>query len=419
MEELEKSVKSMGKGRCTPAAGRVYCGEKKAKGVDGMEQSRWPAVTVLRLKDYDREQTEAAVERIFQSWPGAAELGGETRVTIKPNLLMARSPEQATTTHPAVVAAVAAALRRRGVEKITVADSPGGPYTAAALGRIYRSCGMGKIPGVTLNLDTTWGSRKAREGGLAEEFHLIRPILEADVVISVGKLKTHGMTTLSGGVKNLFGCVPGLQKPELHYRYPTLDAFSQMLVDLAETVAPDLTIVDAVTAMEGNGPSGGSPRQVGLLAGSTSPFALDLVLADLIGLGVEDVATLRHSLRRGLIPADLSMLCIDGDKYEKIPNFRMPDSKALDFSDHMPKPVRPLMRWLRRRVTPRPVIRRERCVGCGKCAESCPAHTIQIKEGKAVIDDSRCISCFCCHEMCPVRAIEMGRRWRKGTVEKG
>ena len=390
--------------------------ENVGKGAKEMEQSRWPAVTMLRMEDYNQEKTEHAVEKIFQAWPGAAALGKETRVTIKPNLLMARSPEQATTTHPAVVAAVAAALRRRGVEKITVADSPGGPYTAAALERIYRACGMEKVPGVTLNLDTTWGGRKAKEGGLAEEFHLICPILEADVVISVGKLKTHGMTTLSGGIKNLFGCVPGLQKPELHYRYPTLDAFCQMLVDLAETVAPDLTIVDAVTAMEGNGPSGGSPRQVGLLAGSTSPFVLDLVLADLIGLRVEDVATLRHSLRRGLIPEDISQLQIDGDEYERIPDFRMPDSKALDFSDHMPGPVRPLVRWLRRRVTPRPVIQRERCVGCGKCAESCPAHTIAVKEGKAVIDYSRCISCFCCHEMCPVRAIEMGRKWGKRSA---
>ena len=382
-----------------------------------MEEKRWPGVTILRLEDYDRERTEAAVEGLFRSWPGAAALTGETRVTIKPNLLMARSPDQATTTHPAVVAAVAAALRRRGVERITVADSPGGPYTAAALGRIYRACGMTEVPGVTLNQDVTWGSRRAPAGALAEEFHLIRPILEADVVISVGKLKTHGMTTLSGGVKNLFGCVPGLQKPELHYRYPTLDAFSQMLLDLAETAAPDFTIVDAVTAMEGNGPSGGSPRQVGLLAGSVSPFVLDLVLADLIALGVEDVATLRHSLRRGLIPASVSDIHIDGDGYERIPDFRMPASKALDFSGHMPPPVRPLVRWLRRRMTPRPVIQRDKCVGCGKCAESCPARTIQVKEGKAAIDYRRCISCFCCHEMCPVRAIEMGRKWGKRSAE--
>ena len=382
-----------------------------------MERSGWPAVTAVELDGYDRGKTEAAVERIFAAWPGAEKLSRETKVTIKPNLLMARSPEQATTTHPAVVAAVVAALRRRGVEDITVADSPGGPYTAAALGRIYRACGMEGIEGVRLNLDTAWGSRKAKEGSLAEEFHLIRPILEADVVISVGKLKTHGMTTLSGGVKNLFGCVPGLQKPELHYRYPTLDAFCQMLVDLAETVSPDLTIVDAVTAMEGNGPSGGSPRQVGLLAGSTSPFVLDLMLADLIGLRVEDVATLRHSLRRGLIPKTASELQIDGDEYKQISDFQMPDSKALDFSDHMPLPVRPLIRWLRRRVTPRPVIRTARCVGCGKCAESCPAHTIAVREGKAVIDYSRCISCFCCHEMCPVRAIEMGRKWGKRSAE--
>ena len=374
-----------------------------------MNHWREAPVLVRALDTYDPQGAQAIVEEIFALWPGAAQLGRDTRVTIKPNLLMRRAPERATTTHPVIVGAVVAALRRRGVERITIADSPGGPYTQGALKGIYQSAGMTALGEELLNYDVTWKRCPAPAGGLVEEFNLITPVAQADVVIDVAKMKTHGMTTLSGGVKNLFGCVPGLQKPQLHYQYPQSDAFCQMLVDLALTVGPALTIVDGVVAMEGDGPSGGEPRQVGYLVGSTSPFAADLVLAHMMDLPVEGIATLVHGRERGLVPGDVEELKLLGDPCPVLHDFKRPASRALDFTDHMPGVVRPLAKLVQRFTRPRPVIRRDKCVGCGKCAESCPAHTIEIVEGKAVIHYDKCISCFCCHEMCPFQFIDMGR----------
>ena len=373
-----------------------------------MTPSESSTVTVVNLEHYHLDFAIAAVETIFSNWSGDC-LKPETRVTIKPNLLMRRTPEQATTTHPVIIQAVIHALRARGITQITIADSPGGPYTTSALHGIYQTCGLEALGAELLNYDTGYGHRTAPSGSLLSEYALINPILNADVVISIGKVKTHSMTTLSGGVKNLFGCIPGLQKPQLHYRFPDSRAFCRMLVELAQTVQPQLTILDGVVAMEGDGPSGGTPRKAGWLIGSASPFVADLALCELMGLEPTQVETVAYSIEAGLIPASPQQLTHLGNGWNPITDFQMPQSKSLDFSDHIPCFLRPLAKFLRGLWVNRPVIRTNDCIGCGKCAESCPPSTIQVKDGKAVIDYSACISCFCCHEMCPVKAIDIRR----------
>ena len=136
---------------------------------------------------------------------------------------MKRRPEEATTTHPLVVEAAARLLLDWGASEVTIADSPGGPYTRPLLHSIYETCGMtaaARQSGARLNEDTGFTTLRREENRLVREFSIINPVAEADLVVSVCKLKTHSMTTLSGGVKNLFGCIPGLQKPELHLRFP-------------------------------------------------------------------------------------------------------------------------------------------------------------------------------------------------------
>jgi uncharacterized protein (DUF362 family) len=90
--------------------------------------------------------------------------------------------------------------------------------------------------------------------------------------VDVAKLKTHAMTGLSGAVKNMFGAIPGLLKPEMHCRFPQKEDFSAMLVDLCEAVRPSVCFVDAIVGMEGNGPSGGTPRFVGRLLPRKAPM---------------------------------------------------------------------------------------------------------------------------------------------------
>ena len=369
-----------------------------------------PQVSVLAVPSYDEGEVMEAVETHLRLNRFSELLRPGATVLLKPNLLMKRAPETATTTHPAFVAAVVRALRALGAGEITVADSPGGPYTAAALEGVYAASGMAAAEAAGARLNRGTGFRPVPSAGKAvSEFSLIDQVAGADLVINLPKLKTHGMTGMSGAVKNLFGCIPGLQKPELHFQFPEPERFSAMLVDLALTVRPSLTIVDGIDAMEGNGPSGGEVRRLGLTFASRDPFALDLIAAAALGMAPGEVTTLAESIRRGLCPASPGGVDLLGGGFRTVPNWKRAEGKALDFADHAPAALRPALRKLMPLLAPRPAIRTRDCVGCGKCAESCPAKVIRITGGKAVIRRRGCIRCFCCHEMCPVRAVDIRR----------
>ena len=228
------------------------------------------------------------------------------------------------------------------------------------------------------------------------------------LVIDIAKLKTHGMMGYSGAVKNLFGVVPGLLKPELHSRYPEKEPFAEMLVDLCEYVHPDFSIIDAIDAMEGDGPTGGQKRFVGALVGSESPYEADMVGAKLIDMKPEEILVLKNAQERGLCAGKLSEIEVLGDDFENIVvhDFKRARSSSIDFTTRVPKFMQPLAKRI---LTPYPKINTAQCVGCGKCAESCPQHTITLREHKAHIEYSKCIHCFCCHEMCPKHVINIKR----------
>ena len=328
---------------------------------------------------------------------------------IKPNLILKRAPEEAATTHPVLVRAVIETLQKYGVKQIVIAESPGGLYTPARLQAVYAGTGMAEVAretGVKLNLDTSYREVDFPEGLRCRRFPILTPVLEADLIVNIAKLKTHSMTGISGACKNLFGLIPGLIKPELHCRFPDKSDFGDMLVDLCELIRPAINLIDGIVAMEGNGPTGGSPREMGVLIGSRDAYAADRVLCDLIGFPPEQAVMLESAVRRGLTGREMDdiLFCGDAEELFCVKDFKMPDAKSSDFADRLPaflrRPVKAI--W-----TPKPVIRTKDCIGCGRCAESCPQHTISIREKKAVIDYKKCIKCFCCHEMCPAKAIDI------------
>ena len=366
-------------------------------------------VSITRVKDYDREAVYAAMQAHFARLYIADELKTGMRVLIKANLILKRRPEEATTTHPAVVEAIVRCVKDCGVTDITIADSPGGPYTEAALKGIYEASGMTEVAkntGAKLNFDTGSFVRERAENKLVHSFTLINPVQNADYIIDAAKVKTHGMTMLSGGVKNLFGTVPGLMKPEFHWRFPDKQQFCEMLVDLCETVHPDLIIADGIVSMEGDGPTGGTPKQTEMLLASKSPYELDVLLCKMIGLNPSDVYTVSNSAARGLCPLNAEEIETVGDELCTYTDYKMPKSKEIAFTDRVPKFLQPIADKL---LTSKPSIRKKNCIGCGKCAESCPAKTIKVINRKAQINYKNCIRCFCCHEMCPVKAIDIKR----------
>lgn len=368
-------------------------------------------VCLSACRTYDFGEVRSVLCRQFDALEVNGLLFPGCRVVIKPNLVIKSKPEEAVITHPVVVAAAAVELKARGAGSVTVAESPGGPYTPGLLRGIYQAGGYTELAqkyGFALNLDCAYTEFSAPEGRRSRLFTGINPILEADVVVNIAKLKTHGMMGLSAAVKNLFGTVPGLMKPELHCRFPERTAFAEMLVDLCCTLKPQLNLVDGVMAMEGNGPSGGTPRFVGALLASRNPFAADVVCATLIHQTPEQNLILKLGMDRGVCPKNLEEIDLWGADPQAlaVADFVQPDTKNVDFLMKVPAFLRPLATKL---TTPLPRIRRAECVGCGKCAESCPQHTIQILDGKAEIQYKDCIRCYCCHEMCPKHVIDIKR----------
>jgi len=370
-------------------------------------------ISIAKTSGYDYETIEKSIELHFKTLELDKKIKPDMRVLIKPNLLMKRSPDEGTTTHPVIVKAIINKLKQLGVSDITVADSPGGPYTRQALHGIYAQTGYAELAkqlDFNLNDDFGFAPRSFEQGKACREFNLINPVHNADYIINVPKLKTHCMTTLSGAVKNLFGTVPGLQKPEMHFRFTDKEKFAQMLLDLCQTVKPNATIVDAVVSMEGDGPSGGELRNTGLTLASENPYELDVALCRLIDIGTKDVHTVRLSIENGL--ANESEIKISGDFDEIIPirEYKKPASKTIDFQSSVPVIVRPVAAYISEKyLSPKPKVELKKCIGCGKCAESCPAKVIKITNRKAQIDHKDCIKCYCCHEMCPVKAIEIKR----------
>ncbi|WMJ22621.1 DUF362 domain-containing protein [Paludicola sp. MB14-C6] len=370
-------------------------------------------VSITKTLTYNQEEVTLSIRRHFELLKLKEFLQPNMRVLLKPNLLMKRKPEEITTTHPAVIAGIIVCLKELGVTDITLADSPGGPYTKQALSGIYEVSGMKKLAqeyDIKLNYDFGSFECKVENGVMVQNFTLINPIQNADFIIDIAKLKTHCMTTLSGGVKNLFGTVPGLMKPEFHFRFPDKDDFTNMLIDLCETVKPNVTFVDAIISMEGDGPSGGTPRETGLILASKSPYNLDVCLCKVINVELDTVPTVYQAIKRGLCVDNINKLDLVGDEIFTVEDYKMPNVKGVDFMNN----ISPFWRkvctpFAKTFLVSKPVIQKRKCVGCGKCAESCPAQVIEIVNRKANINYKECIKCFCCHEMCPIKVIDIKR----------
>ncbi len=356
-------------------------------------------VYLTPCKSYKTEYVSEAMlpmlESILQD-NGFTEDWKDKNVVIKPNLLAKRVPGAGVTAHPLLVEKAAAYFAERGA-RVTIADSPGGLYHAKLLERLYETTGMteaAKNSGAALNLDT-----KSVPLG---DFTVIKPLAEADLIVSVGRLKTHMLCNMTAAVKNLFGSIPGARKAEYHAKFPDKKDFCTMLVELCRTNAPQVNIIDAVVAMEGNGPASGTLKKVGALLGSANPFALDLLCADMMGFAPEEVLTVDISREKGLCPQNIGEMEIVGaDPAKYTHRFKRPKtSRDAGLLKLLPRTVASRMKKEKK-----PVIVEKKCIGCGECVRSCPAETMELIDKKAFIHRDACIKCYCCQELCPQKAV--------------
>ena len=370
------------------------------------------AVSVVPLGEYDIERARAALTELLAPIGGLDFVAPGAVVIIKANLVSAMKPDETATTHPVLLSALCDMLRERGAGEIIIGDSPGGLYTASHLARVYNATGVHECEahGATLNNDFTESEARFPEAKVCNAFSYTTYLDRADVIINFCKLKSHGMMGMSCAAKNIFGVVPGVTKPEYHYRFPSYEDFADMLLDLDEYFHPALSIVDAVVGMEGNGPTAGTPKKMGALLASRSPHTLDMVAARLIGYDPFEIPTLEAARRRGMVPETDGELTVYGELAPLlVPDFeRVTERRSLGFWSSSKNPIMSIVGKLVSKIlATKPYLKRDMCVGCGVCKNICPAKAIVIKDGKAIIDRKKCIRCFCCQEFCPKSAMKV------------
>lgn len=363
-------------------------------------------VSLAKCTNYNDKEVEAALRKAISAVTDLSYITEGTRVVIKPNLVSFLSPDRAATTHPVVLNALIRILNEKGA-KITVGDSPGGLFNSVYVNRVYKATGMNNIEGAVLNRNFSQSVHHSDSALRAREFAYTSYLDDADVIINLCKLKTHGMMGMSNAVKNMFGIIPGTVKPEFHFKFPNHNDFADMLIDLNENFRPALCICDAVTGMEGNGPTSGTPRDIGLIAASENPYKLDLVCAKIIGLEKDNVPTLKRAFERGLAPSDAGQVVTEGDINDFIiGDFELIPRKSITFNDAGGSIMAGI---IRKCMCSRPALLKHKCIGCGECFRICPAKAIEMKNNLPVIDRSKCIYCFCCQEFCPEGAMHVKR----------
>ncbi len=370
-------------------------------------------VAVDSCKYYNDDLT-AVLYRQMQAAGVTREMLEGKRIAVKPNLVISKKPEAGATTHPVFMKCAIEALKMFGAEntRLIVAESSGGPYTTATIKNHYNVCGIDESIGAPLNYSTDAQIVMYPEGETCKRFNVISPIAEADVILNLCKLKTHSLTKISCAQKNYFGVIPGIEKFEMHAAYSDQKDFRGMLLDLSEMLSSTKTLInvcDGILGMEGNGPTGGSPRHFGAVLTSLSPYCLDLAAEKILGFeGTAPMVTLAKE--KGLCPETADGLTVVGETLEtlRIPDVVPPDSQRRTFLSELPNLFGGKLAGF---FSPKPYINLKKCVGCGECVRSCPMHTIELveKNGKkqAKINRSKCILCYCCQELCPIVAVDV------------
>ena len=375
-------------------------------------------VSIVRCEDYGRGNVYEAVKKSIKLLGGLGQfVSPGQKVFLKFNMLVGSKPEACVTTHPDVVYAVARLLKEYGC-KVVMGDSPGGglPYTEAVLKKQYAISGYKAVSeelNIPLNYDIGSQGVMSSSSKLMKRFSIITPALEADVIVVVSKAKTGALMGMTGGAKNIFGLVPGLEKPVYHANFPNVYDLSQVILDLNDVVKPKLQIMDAIMGQDGDGPIAGTPRKIGAVLASSDYNAIDVITARLMSLDIERMPMLKVAVERGDLKEDFNDVIVVGDALEGLiaKEFKGPSTYAgpdmANYADH--NRLSGIGFTLMKETALRPHIRKDKCNGCMKCMRICPVNSITATNKKPSIDYKKCFKCYCCHEMCDSHSITLKR----------
>ncbi|MDD5618441.1 MAG: DUF362 domain-containing protein [Candidatus Omnitrophica bacterium] len=358
-------------------------------------------VALVKCRTYNSREVDGAVEKALDLLGGIESIiKPNSKVLIKPNLLTDSAPEDCITTHPQVVESVISLVKKTNAD-IYVGDSPGVIGQKIDVDRVYEKTGM-KESCKRQNVKLAYFDKAV----LKNNIPVADWIGNCDYIINVPKFKTHGLTTLTGAIKNLFGLVMGVHKTKIHKDYFKVHAFSNRVVDVFELAKPALNIVDGIVAIEGDGPgSSGTRKDVGLIAASQDAVAIDSVLAAIMGLFPKDILTTKEAARRNLGESDIEKIDMLGENLGEFAdnNFKLP---SLSIIYSMPEF---LFNIAKKFVWHKMYVCRNLCKSCGRCIGVCPVGAVSFKKNKAFIDYKKCILCACCQEICPYKSIIVQR----------
>ena len=346
----------------------------------------------------DYGNVRQAVDRAFELFP--IELKGK-RVLIKPNVLRSSEADEGIVTNPAVLRAVVEKVETMGPAAIVVGDNPGVFSYGANEASFIKTGLMEAAKGYYQNIGND-SQGIPFNPDFMPMVSVSRIVLDADIIISLPKFKTHGLTVMTGAIKNSFGFLPGAQKAKLHKAAGNAERFHELLVDVFRLRVPDLFIMDAVVGMEGNGPASPDLRDIGLILASDNAVAMDAVVAVMMGCEPGRLRFLRKAKEAGLGDYDLNTIEVIGE-LKQLPDFKFPplggeanlDNEAIQAAIH-------------NRTILRPQADPELCTGCGACIDQCTVSALSMGDDNIPqVDADTCIICFCCQELCPEKAMTL------------
>lgn len=355
-------------------------------------------VSIVRCEDYDSSRVYGAVKRSIDLLGGMRVfVKSGMKVLLKPNLLSARAPEEAVDTHPEVVRAVVRLVKEEG-GKPYIGDSPGG--YGKNINEVFEKSGMKKIAQEE-NVELV----KFTASRFIDNIPIARHVFDCDCFISIPKLKTHIVTLITAAVKNTFGVVPGLSKAMCHSQAPTEESFAAVVAKIHSIAKPHLSVVDAIMAMEGDGPSSGERRRIEMILAGSDSVAIDSCIARIIGVEPLDVLVTKEAHALGLGETESSAIELLGDAIDSfaVKDFKLPQTRPLRYIPGA------LARMVASAIKFKPYIDEDICARCNLCKVSCPANCIEITNSRCRIDYKKCVRCMCCHEVCPYRAIGIRR----------
>jgi uncharacterized protein (DUF362 family)/Pyruvate/2-oxoacid:ferredoxin oxidoreductase delta subunit len=363
------------------------------------------SVSIVKCQNYDEGGVLRALRQSIDLIGGIQTFVKEgSHVLLKPNLLFGKSPEKAVTTHPSIVRGIIHIVREAGgVPSIGDRPSVGSLKWTAEKAGIKAVADEMKCPLVEFNRPVL---PPKRGGTTFKQVEVDQAVLEADVIINLPKFKTHSLTLLTLGIKNLFGCIPGPKKPLWHLKAgEDQKTFARILVDIYQFIRPSLTLLDGIVGMEGNGPNSGNPIPIGLILASGDSLSLDQVVCDLLGISRESLLTNRVAFEQGMGKDPIDILG-EGVEDLKISNFQFPALSQPDW--RLPGF---LSKALKNALTSKPVTDEEVCKSCDRCTEICPPKALARRGKDLFFDYGQCIRCLCCLEVCPEGAISVKQGW--------